>query len=438
MSDLFATPPMPQAQPQGAKVDPVAEAADHVVTPEFPEYRVPPARREAAPARGISKRAIAGVAAGSLALGLLGGVGGAALWDSYGPSNVNPVTLPPAVIGTGDGTVLNPYAAVVEAALPSVVQIEVRRDGRQVSSGSGFVIESDGYLLTNNHVVEEPGARITVVFADGSQEDAEIVGATADYDLAVLKVNRSGLTPLALGDSDAVTVGDPVIAIGSPLGLGSTVTTGIISALHRPVTTSGEGAQAFINALQTDAAINPGNSGGPLLNMRGEVIGINSAVAAMPGASSLTGAGSVGLGFAIPSNQARRTAEELIEFGVASYPVVGVVLDGQYFGEGVKVADEGYSEGQTGVVPGGPADRAGIKPGDIITAFEGRPVTEANVLIVGIRAKTTGDTVTFTINRDGQVLEVSVTLTSNDQVDYGEPRPSAPEPSPSPSFGNSE
>jgi putative serine protease PepD len=346
-------------------------------------------------------------------------------WEQFSPAPVSP-GLPVAAPQTdGIEQPVSNVTAVVEAALPSVVQIEVSVDGERVSTGSGFVIREDGYLLTNNHVVDAAGASVKVVFNDGSEEAAEIVGATADYDLAVLKVDRGGLTPLVLGDSDAVVVGEPVIAIGSPLGLDATVTTGIISALHRPVTPRGEDSQAFIDALQTDAAINPGNSGGPLFNAQGEVIGINSAVAALPGATSASGAGSVGLGFAIPSNQARRTAEQLIETGVATYPVIGVVLDGGYDGQGVKVADAGFEEGQPGVVPGSPADRAGIREGDIIIAFQGRPVTEADVLIVGIRAMTAGETVTFTLLRNGAELDVEVTLTSSDEVNFGTTDPGA-------------
>lgn len=411
MTGYFPSDPQRSAVPQGvqAMVPPPPAPAASFSQPD--PFGAP--QRE----RGrVSGKVVAAIATGSLVLGLAGGFGGAALWQSLDVGAQGPVTLPPASITTGDVVADNAYAAVIEAALPSVVQIEVASGGQPVSSGSGFVIESDGYLLTNNHVVDVADPSITVIFADGSHEKAELVGATADYDLAVLKVDRSGLAPLVLGDSDAVAVGDTVIAIGSPLGLGSTVTTGIISALHRPVTTSDETSQAFIDALQTDAAINPGNSGGPLLNMKGEVIGINSAVAAMPGATSMTGAGSVGLGFAIPSNQARHTAEQLIEFGYATYPVVGVLLDSRYQGEGVKVVEE-----SDGVVANGPADRAGIRPGDVITAFDGRPVSESNVLIVGIRAKKAGDTVTFTILRDGEEFDVSVTLTDNDQVSFDGP-----------------
>ena len=189
-----------------------------------------------------------------------------------------------------------------------------------------------------------------------------------------------------------VVVGDPVVAIGAPLGLAGTVTTGIVSALNRPVTAGDASSTAFINAIQTDAAINPGNSGGPLVNAAGEVIGINSAIAQPPGSTATVG-GSIGLGFAIPSNQVRRTADQLIETGHATFPIIGVLLDQGYTGEGVQVSSTDQNGQPPGQRPDGPADRAGIHPGDIILAINGRPVTQPDELIVTIRALTPGDTV---------------------------------------------
>jgi len=299
-------------------------------------------------------------------------------------------------------------AGIAGAVLPSVVSIEVTSAQGQ-ASGSGFVLRQDGYLLTNNHVIAggaEPGSRIAVTFSDGSEEDATIVGRTSDYDLAVIKVERGGLAPLALADSDAVAVGDPVVAIGAPLGLEGTVTTGIVSALNRPVAAGPADENSFINAIQTDAAINPGNSGGPLVNMAGQVIGINSAIARNPSSDA---AGNIGLGFAIPSKQAARTAEQLIDTGKATYPIIGVLLDRSYTGEGVRVTED--SEEQDAVTPDGPADAAGIRPGDVITGFNGRPVTEPDQLIVGIRAQEPGDTVSLTVRSgDDEPREVEVTL----------------------------
>jgi putative serine protease PepD len=293
--------------------------------------------------------------------------------------------------------------------LPSVVSIETRT-GIGQGTGSGFVLRADGYILTNNHVIADAvdDGEITVVFSDGSEEQADVVGRTTSYDLAVLRVGRRDLSPLELGDSTAVVVGDPVIAVGAPLGLESTVTTGIVSALNRPVS-AGEGQQsAFINAIQTDAAINPGNSGGPLVDAEGRVIGINSAIARAPGSLGPSG-GNIGLGFAIPSEQAGRTAQQLIEEGRATYPVVGVLLDRTYQGEGVRVFATDQ-DGQPAVTPGGPADKAGIKPGDVIVGFEGRPVTEPDQLIVAIRAQRPGDTVELTVRSGSDERQVDVVL----------------------------
>ncbi len=363
-----------------------------------------------APRRRRSRRGWLVVGAVLLALvsGTVGGVIGARTADS--PQ----AHLPPAVTARPDGGELTGVASIAAQVLPSVVLIEVRgADGE--GTGSGFVLQSDGYLLTNAHVATADvgsGRSITVVFSDGSQTAAELVGVTTDYDLAVLKVDRAGLTPLTLGDSDQVVVGDPVVAIGAPLGLQGTVTTGIVSAMNRPVTAGDSSAPAFINAIQTDAAINPGNSGGPLVNAAGEVIGINSAIAQPPGTTLSGTAGSIGLGFAIPANQARHTAEQLIETGTATYPIIGVLIDSRYTGEGVQVATETV-DGQPPVVPDGPADRAGIAPGDVILAIDGRPVTQPDELIVAIRAKQAGDTVVLTVRSGGQENEVRVVLSES-------------------------
>ncbi|HEY5518188.1 MAG TPA: trypsin-like peptidase domain-containing protein, partial [Cellulomonas sp.] len=301
-------------------------------------------------------------------------------------------------------------AGIAARVLPSVVSIQIAGpDGS--ATGSGFVLRQDGYILTNNHVVAGiavAGTTIAVLFADGSESAATVVGATADYDLAVVKVDRTGLVPLVLGNSDDVVVGDPVVAIGAPLGLEGTVTTGIISALNRPVSAGNSSDTAFINAIQTDAAINPGNSGGPLVNAAGEVVGINSAIAQPPGSLSTAG-GSIGLGFAITSNQARRTSDQLIETGHATYPIIGVLLDQRYVGEGVQVSKD--DQGSTPAVsPGGPADRAGIRRGDVILAIDGRPVTEPDELIVAIRAKTPGDAVVLRVRTASSERDVRVVL----------------------------
>jgi putative serine protease PepD len=227
-------------------------------------------------------------------------------------------------------------------------------------------------------------------------------------------VDVKGLKALPLGNSDSVVVGDPVIAIGSPLGLSGTVTSGIVSAKDRPVTagdTGGGSDSAYINAIQTDAAINPGNSGGPLVNLDGEVVGVNSAIATL-GASLGGQSGSIGVGFAIPINQARRTVEQIVNTGEAQFPIIGASLDGTYDGEGARIASSGTANGKEPIVPGGPAERAGLKPGDVIVAIDGKPVADSSELIVSIRTHSPGDTITLTLQRDGNERTVKVKLGS--------------------------
>lgn len=302
-------------------------------------------------------------------------------------------------------------AGIAAQVLPSVIAIETRSSFGHGGTGSGFVIRNDGHILTNNHVVADVSSpdEIQVVFEDGSRGPARLVGRSVSYDLAVLKVDRDDLIALPMGNSDEAVVGDSVIAVGSPLGFQSTVTTGIVSAKNRPVSAMRDGTdQAFINGIQTDAAINPGNSGGPLLNAAGQVIGVNSAIAHLPSAQESSG-GSIGLGFAIPSNQAARTAAQLIESGKATYPIVGVMLDTEYRGEGVKIVSQSR-DGQDPVTRGSSADRAGIKPGDVVTHYNGRPINDANELIVAIRAQQQGDEVTLTVVSGGAERTITMVL----------------------------
>ncbi len=336
----------------------------------------------------------------------MGGVVGAQV-DRRTPGSANTVT----VIGSDPATVQelpeSSPGSVADVVLPSVVSISSADGG-----GSGFVISEDGYLLTNNHVVaagaDVDGGSIEVELHDGRRFDAEVVGGSPSYDLAVLQIEADDLEPVVLGDSTAVDVGDPVIAIGSPLGLNSTVTSGIISALDRPVTAGGQANdQSYIKALQTDAAINPGNSGGPLVDLNGHVIGVNSAIATL----SMGGeAGSIGLGFAIPVDQASRTAEQLITDGEAVYPIMGALLDNSHQGPGARVAEDG--DEQPGITPGGPADEAGVRPGDVIVELEGEPVRTAAELIVLLRSHQPGDRITMTIERGDSSQDVEVTLGS--------------------------
>tara|TARA_A100001388_G_scaffold172612_1_gene128995 strand:- start:1596 stop:2696 length:1101 start_codon:yes stop_codon:yes gene_type:complete len=296
---------------------------------------------------------------------------------------------------------------MVSAVLPGVVSIAIEnRDER--GSGSGFVIRPDGYILTNNHVAAPAadGGSLRVFFENGDSASAEIVGRNSAYDLAVLKIDADNLPIVRLGDSDAVTVGDLAVAIGAPLGLQGTVTAGIISSLDRPVTAGGQGEMAYINALQTDAAINPGNSGGPLLNSAGQVIGVNSAIATL--APTFTGeAGSIGLGFAIPVNSARRIAEEIIATGDSKTPIIGVTLDTSYTDGGSRISE---------VNPGGPAEAAGLRSGDIITSLAGRETTDSTELVVAIRDFAPGDTVSITYLRSGESQTIDLLLGGSEDI----------------------
>ena len=380
------------------------------VTPGVPGAAPPlpadPPRRS----RGGSVVLLAAVVA--LVTGLAGGFAGG--WLAGGARDRvvrDPAfTLPEPDAGTtrrAAGTV----PSVAGKVLPSVVALRVSGGGQE-GTGSGFVIEG-GYILTNNHVVSAAAGSgdITVVFQDGSQAKGSIVGRDPSYDLAVVKADTGGRKALPLGDSDGVVVGDAVIAVGAPLGLQGTVTTGIVSARNRPVVAGDDSETAFINAIQTDAAINPGNSGGPLVDAAGRVIGINSAIARAPGGGAGQ-SGNIGLGFAIPSNQARRTAEQLVRTGTSSHPVVGVLLDESYEGPGVRVAT-GPRGGTPAITPGGPAEKAGIRPGDVVLAVDGVPVAAPEELVVQVRAKAVGDTVVLTVRRDGKTEKVTVRLAAS-------------------------
>jgi putative serine protease PepD len=292
----------------------------------------------------------------------------------------------------------NSIAAVAEALQPSVVQLNVSGNGA-AGTGSGFVIREDGYILTNNHVTSG-GSSIEISFADGSTARGELIGSNPGYDLAVVKVDRTDLPAVTLGSSAALKVGDTAIALGSPLGLQGTVTSGIVSALDRPVTAGGQGETAFINAIQTDAAINPGNSGGPLVDGNGAVIGVNSAIATL-GSAFGGQSGSIGLGFAIPIDTASRIASEIIATGTSSTPIIGVTLDMAFAGPGARV---------NGVTPDGPAAAAGLRDGDVITEIDGTPVADATDLIVDVRSLAPGDVVTLTVERGGSTTTVDVTL----------------------------
>ncbi|MET8679219.1 trypsin-like peptidase domain-containing protein [Streptomyces sp. NPDC004647] len=359
---------------------------------------------------------------GALVLALVsGGVGGGI--GAYVERNggLTEVELPQASPEAGDRDPES-VAGIAAAALPGVVTFHVKGGSRQ-GTGTGFVLDKQGHILTNNHVVEPAGAdgEISVTFSGGEVAGAEVVGRDSGYDLAVVKVSRvSGLKPLALGNSDSVRVGDPVVAIGAPYDLAGTVTSGIISAKERPITAGGEEGDgsdiSYVDALQTDAPINPGNSGGPLVDSRARVIGINSAIRAAGEGGGLdsTQGGSIGLGFAIPVNQGKRVAEELINTGRATHPVIGVTLDLEYTGDGARVATRAQGKGKGGggspVKLGGPGAKAGIEPGDVLTEVDGARVHSGEELIVKIRSHRPGDRLELTLERDGKERTIQLTL----------------------------
>ena len=353
------------------------------------------------------------------AVALVAGVAGGAVGYLLAARDDSGVTIDGSNLGSAPARSVDRPArsipGVAARVLPSVVQIKVQTSQGE-ATGSGFVLDDEGLLVTNNHVVDGAQGDVDVSFVDGTTATADVVGTSASYDLAVLQVDATNLPALPLGNSDSVVVGDPVVAIGSPLGLSGTVTSGIVSAKNRPVTAgseNGSGDSAYINAIQTDAAINPGNSGGPLVNLAGEVVGVNSAIATVGG--TLTGeGGNIGVGFAIPINQVRRTVEQIIDTGEARFPIIGASLDGSYDGDGARIATTSAADGTPPIVPDGPAERAGLQPGDVIVAIDGKAVGDSSELIVAIRSREPGDTVRLTVRSGGDEREVTVTLGSTE------------------------
>ncbi|MCH7231702.1 trypsin-like peptidase domain-containing protein [Glycomyces sp. L485] len=402
------TAPEPAPAPEQTRVmHPDQNAAAAVAPPHMaapgaspgawaPNPGPPPAYAGPGTAVAPPKHGRAGLVAGALALALVaGGAGGVAGW--FLSDREESTTVVESVsMDAGSGKT---YTEIVQEVSPSVVTIVTNS-----AEGSGVVYSDDGYIVTNNHVVESANAA-QVRFPDGDTADAEIVATDPTQDLAVLQVSGvDDLTPITLGDSAEVQVGDATVAIGSPLGLEGTVTTGIVSALNRSMQVSGEDPQrgfgqspgeALTGLIQTDAAINMGNSGGALVNGNGELIGINTAILS-------TESGNVGLGFAIPSNTVEDTVDQLIEHGSVEQGYLGVsVSDTQ--GNGAMIL---------GVESDSPADEAGLQEGDVITAVDGTQVTSASEVVSAVQSKASGDQITVTYVRDDQEETIDVTLTS--------------------------
>ncbi|MCX5227439.1 S1C family serine protease [Streptomyces sp. NBC_00233] len=419
-----ASAPAPAPEPTATATAPTPTPAPAAgwppPPPTVPAWGAPLPPAPAAPA--APRRRTGGLVAAVLVAALVaGGIGGGiGYWAAQrGDDGVSSTTVSsgeaPASFKREPGTV----AAVAAKALPSVVTIQAKSGGSQGEgeggTGTGFVYDQEGHIVTNNHVVASAadGGTLSVTFPDGKSYDAEVVGRAEGYDVAVLKLTNApkGLKPLPLGDSDRVAVGDSTIAIGAPFGLSNTVTTGIISAKNRPVA-SGDGSggsNSYMSALQTDASINPGNSGGPLLDASGAVIGINSAIQSTGSGFGQSQAGSIGLGFAIPVNQAKNVAQQLIRTGKPVYPVIGATVNMQEQGEGATIASQG-SGGTPSVTPNGPAAKAGLKAGDVITGFGDHQIDSGPSLISEIWTHKPGDQVKITYERDGKTSTATVTL----------------------------
>ncbi len=383
--------------------------------PGTPGFGAEPAPRE--PVWWTPRRKVAAGGA-ALALVLAGGVAGGAVAAlvGQGTTYASPTAVQPASNKSATG-----IAAIAGAVQPSVVSVTVMTQMGQ-GEGSGVILRSDGTIMTNNHVVADAsqGGQITVKFSDGKKATASVLGTDPATDLAVIKAaGGSGLKPATFGSSDRLQVGDAVVAIGSPLGLEGSVTSGIVSALHRTLSEGGNEQQpqqpqfpgqgqrpgsrgaTIGDAIQTDAAINPGNSGGPLVNAYGQVIGVNTAIATSGG-----GNGNIGVGFAIPIDTAKQVADQLIKSGKATHAYLGVTLS-----DAMGAGEEGALVAS--VQPGTPAASAGLKEGDIVTKVDDKAIDGADTLSAAIRGYHPGDKIKLTYVRDGKGHTTDVTLTSS-------------------------
>ena len=405
------TPPGPA--PYGDAFDTVSTGRPYQPPAPTQPYGVTPA--SATPGRnGVSGWVWPMVSVLALIVGVVGGIVGGAAYENWHSSSregqvggglADAGTVSRAPLPAGNHSV----ASVAQQLLPSTIQVLAQYQGKKDgATGSGFVLDRSGHYITNNHVVADAVSHdgpIEIVDQNGDTFPATVVGRSATYDLAVLYVKDGPrLPPASLGTAGVLRVGDQVVAFGSPLGLSSTVTSGIVSALNRPVTTSDSGTtSSYINAVQTDAAINPGNSGGPLVDLSGRVVGVNSAIATT-GSSATGQSGNIGVGFAIPIDQVKITADQILRTGRARYPVIGASVDTRAATEsGAKIL---------GVTSGSPAASAGLKKGDVVTEVENEKVADGIALIVAIRAHQPGETVRFTVQRGSNVLQLPITLGS--------------------------
>ena len=337
---------------------------------------------------------------------LAGGLGGTlgyvfAVRSGVGGSGGTQLGASSAQPPAGANRAPDSQAGIVKKVLPSVVTVRVTG-----AIGSGFVVSADGYVITNDHVVEGADGNTSVAFSDGSTAKASVVGRDPESDIAVIKVAKSGLTPVTFGNSDSISVGDPVLAFGSPLDLVNTVTAGIVSALDRPIEAGDPGGTTrYYAAIQTDAAVNQGNSGGPLVDAAGEVVGMNSVIRSVGGTD--TEAGNIGLAFAIPINQARRVAGDIIDHGKARRTVIGAEVATSATGTG-----SGGARLST-VEPSGPAAAAGLKPGDTITKLDGHVLDDGTDLIALVRSYAPGATVSIEYRRGTATKTASVTLVAD-------------------------
>jgi putative serine protease PepD len=370
-------------------------------------YAAPEPRKPRAGRRLVAVGALTAVLSGLAGGGLVAALDHGAPTTTAGGITIQGSSAPAAANQSGS------VEAAAATAMKSVVTLSVRGQ-QEGGTGSGIVIRADGYILTNEHVtaVADGGGSITVAFSDGRTASAKLVGADKETDLAVVKVNLTGLTAATFADSGAIKVGQTVVAVGSPLGLNGTVTEGIVSALHRPTSGASDNS-AVIDAIQTDAAINPGNSGGALVDLAGRVVGINQSIATAGSNSGGFGqqgeSGNIGIGFAIPSDTAARISQQLISTGKATHALLGVqtqtaTSDDQVTAIGATIAS---------VTPGEAAAAAGIKAGDVVTKVDDRVIGQSEDLAATVRSYAPGTKVTLTVKRGNDTRTVTVTLGSD-------------------------